>query len=202
MLSTAKLHSALLISGLTLLTAPAIANDIPPVPIPTPSEDFVFSPIDDYAPSTCTGQISNTFNPSQVEQQIASLTQNFSQALDSILSTAQVETCSAVSSTLSETTQNINYLHESKGVYKVITSAEPTASDEENYIYTFDVLSVRYIPYTEETELDMAASSMLNAVGGTCTLDDLSYPYEADCTFAITDEANSRLSVGKLRYSF
>ena len=48
----------------------------------------------------------------------------------------------------------------------------------------------------------MAASSMLNAVGGTCTLDDLSYPYEADCTFAITDGANSRLSVGKLRYSF
>lgn len=210
-----KLRLVFAISGFVLFAAPVSANEVLPMPAPAPpapatsapvsptSEDgFIAESIEDYSPTECTGQISDTNDAAEVANRIASLNQNFSQAVESILSSASIVDCAAVTATLNRTTQNINYLHATKGVYKVITGAEPTLSNPTDYIYTFDILSVRYIPYTEGTMLDMANSSILRAIGGTCTTDDLDYPYEADCTFAVTDETNSTLSVGKLHYYF
>lgn len=208
MIFTSQRCAAVAVSGLAMIGAmavPATANELP-APLPIPAEDAaldsIFEPIDDYAPSECTGQISNSFIPSTVQERISSLTQNFSQSLTNILASAAVETCVGVSATRSDTTLNINYLHEIKGVYKLVMSAEPTTADAENYLYTYDVLSVRYIPYKNGTELNMDNSVLRPAIGGTCILDDLDYPYEADCTFAIADEENARLSVGKLHYYF
>ena len=185
-----------------LFATVANANETLPIPESDGSVPFVTSHIDDYSPAECTGQVSYTTDAAEVTERIAALNQNFSQALESIVSEASLVTCAAVTGTLSDTTQNINYIHETKGVYKVITAIEPTTTNEEDYIYTFDVLGVRYIPFDSEQQLDMANSTMLPAIGGSCTTDDLAYPFEADCTFAIAGENNSALSVGKLHYYF
>lgn len=210
-----KLRSVLVFSGVILLAAPVNAAEFPPasdsvepaIPTPNtpaaaPAPDAIVEHIEDYAPTECTGQISYTNDTTEIANRLTSLTQNFSQTVESILASTSTVDCAAVTGTLTDTTQNINYLHDTKGVYKVLTSAEPTESNTEEYIYTFDILGVRYIPYTAETTLDTANSNMLRAIGGTCTIDDLNYPYEADCTFAVTDETNSMLSIGKLHYYF
>jgi len=181
------------------VSAPPVST---PVPAPSASEPFAFSHIDDYSPAECTGQVSYTTDASEVEKRITALTQNFESAVETILADTDLVSCTAVTGTLSDTTQNINYIHETKGVYKVMTELEPTSANTEDYIYTFDILGVRYIPYDSDNQLDMAGSTMLPAIGGTCVTDDTNYPFEVDCTFAIAGEDNSALSIGKLHYYF
>ncbi|MEM6450131.1 MAG: hypothetical protein AAF703_07450 [Cyanobacteria bacterium P01_D01_bin.105] len=201
-----KLHTALFgIGGICLLVMPAIANDLSPTVVSSAPDASVLTHIEDYSPVECTGQVSYTVDASEIQERLASLAQDFDDTVASILSAVSLTDCAAVTGTLSDTTQNINYLHETKGVYKVVTSAVPTIENTEDYLYTFDVLGVRYIPYDsdrENTGLDMPNSRMLRAIGGTCVTDDVQYPYEADCTFAVTDAANSELSIGKLYYYF
>lgn len=194
-------HTVILAAAIALFSAPAVADETTPTSSTTEASELTYI-IDDYAPLECTGQVSYTTDESVVAARTASLAQDFSQALDNILADVSSVNCAAVTGTLSDTTQNINYIHETKGVYKVITASEPTSTNEQDYIYTFDVLGVRYIPFDDEQQLDMANSTLLPAIGGTCTTDDLDYPFEADCTFAIAGENNSALSVGKLHYYY
>lgn len=150
--------------------------------------------IADYVPTECTVQ----FGYVARGDLLAQLAQEFAQTMDALMLNQPIAECDAITGTDDGKTKNFNFAHANSGIYKVITKSTPTY-DEQNSLYTFDVIGVQLTPISAEGDLE-PSKTLLSVSSGLCEADSLEAPQNVFCEFAAIGANEGELAVGQLSY--